>query len=138
MAGEAGYTIQDMAARCGMTVHTLRYYERIGLIQPVGRGPTGHRRYSDADEAWLKLLHWMRTTDMPIREMLRYAALRDTGHKRAQEQRQILEEHRAGLEKEIAKLKEALSRLTRHIDSLRDVEEARTAAPPAASTGQAA
>lgn len=138
MTREAGYTIQTMAARCGMTAHTLRYYERIGLINSVGRGPSGHRRYSDTDEAWLKFLHWMRTTHTPIREMLRYAALRGVGPEHAQEQRQILEEHRAGLETEIVKLQGALSLLTHHIEGLRDVENARTSAPFVSSASQAA
>jgi DNA-binding transcriptional MerR regulator len=138
MTKEVGYTIHTMATRSGMTAHTLRYYERIGLIHPVGRGSSGHRRYSDADEAWLKVLHWMRATHMPIREMLRYAALRDVGQEHAQEQRQILEEHRVGLEREIAKLQGSLSLLTHHIDRLREVEDARTTAPSAASASRAA
>ena len=62
-----------------MTAHTLRYYERVGLIQPVGRAHNGHRRYSEADEAWLNFLHCMRATNMSIREMQRYAELRENG-----------------------------------------------------------
>ena len=58
-----------------MTAHTLRYYERVGLIQPVGRARNGHRRYSEADEAWLNFLHCMRAANMPIRDMQRYAEL---------------------------------------------------------------
>jgi len=68
-----------MADRCGMTAHTLRYYERVGLIQPVGRARNGHRRYTESDAAWLNFLHCMRGTNMPIREMQRYAALREVG-----------------------------------------------------------
>ena len=52
----AGYSIRIMASRCGMTPHTLRYYERVGLIQPVWRSRNGHRRYSAQDEEWLKFL----------------------------------------------------------------------------------
>jgi DNA-binding transcriptional MerR regulator len=127
-----------MAARCGMTAHTLRYYERIGLIHPVGRGPSGHRRYSDADEAWLRFLHWMRAAHMPIREMQRYAALREFGEERAQEQRRILEDHRASLEKEITTLERALSLLNRHIDNLHKVEDSRTRTQFAAPISQVA
>ena len=74
---DSGFTIRSMAERCGMTAHTLRYYERVGLIQPVGRARNGHRRYSEADAAWLNFLHCMRGTNMPIREMQRYAAMRE-------------------------------------------------------------
>lgn len=134
MTTEAGYTIRAMAARCGMTAHTLRYYERIGLIHPIGRGQNGHRRYSEYDEAWLKFLHWLRATHMPIREMLRYAALRAFGNESAQDQRKILEDHRAALEEEIANLRKAHSLLTSSIDQLRLVEGEQTTPSSAPSS----
>ena len=111
-----GYTIQSVAERCGMTTHTLRYYERIGLIQPVARGRNGHRCYSAADERWLKFLHFLRITHMPIRDLRRYVALcldRQTG---AQEQHQILEDHRSALQRQIASLEKACALLTQHLE----------------------
>lgn len=119
----AGYTIRTMAARCGMTAHTLRYYERVGLIQPVGRAQNGHRRYSDADEAWLKFLHCMRDTHMPIREMQRYARLREQGEDTALERRRILEEHQAIVASQIAALEKAHAILTHKIENYRKIEE---------------
>lgn len=119
----AGYTIRTMAARCGMTTHTLRYYERVGLIQPVGRAQNGHRRYSDADEAWLKFLHCMRATNMPIREMQRYARLREDGASSALERRKILEEHRATVGEQIAALEKAHALLSHKIANYRNIEE---------------
>src|SRR5258707_11254815 len=104
MMQDARYSIQIMAARCGMTTHTLRYYERVGLIQPVWRGRNGHRRYSDQDGKWLKFLKSMRATHMSIVEMKRYAALRERGNNGMDEQRKILENHRASLENRIADL----------------------------------
>jgi DNA-binding transcriptional MerR regulator len=129
MGREAGYTIRTMAVRCGMTVHTLRFYERIGLIHPVSRERNGHRRYSDADEAWLKFLHWLRATHMPIREMLRYAALRGMETESAQDQRGILEDHRVALDRQIESLQEARALLTYNIECLRKVEDGRAVAP---------
>ena len=119
----AGYTIRTMAARCGMTTHTLRYYERVGLIQPVGRAENGHRRYSDADEAWLNFLHCMRETNMPIREMQRYARLRGDGEASAEERRRILEEHQAVVASQIAALEKAHALLTHKIANYRNIEE---------------
>jgi len=112
-----------MAERCDMTTHTLRYYERVGLIQPVGRARNGHRRYSDADEAWLKFLHCMRATNMPIREMQRYAVLRDRGTDTSLERRRILEEHQATIAAQIAALEKAHALLTRKIANYRKIED---------------
>lgn len=120
---DAGYSIRTMAQRCGMTTHTLRYYERVGLIQSVGRARNGHRRYSDADEAWLQFLHCMRATNMPIREMQRYAALRDRGADFSLERRRILEEHQATIAAQIAALQKAHSLLTQKIANHRKVED---------------
>lgn len=124
----AGYTIRTMAARCGMTTHTLRYYERVGLIQPVGRAHNGHRRYSDADEAWLKFLHCMRKTNMPIRQIQRYAALRAKPEDTVLERRKILEEHRAIIAAQMSALQEAHGLLTQKIAIARRIEDRQGAA----------
>jgi DNA-binding transcriptional MerR regulator len=120
---DTGYTIRTMAARCGMTTHTLRYYERVGLIQPVGRARNGHRRYSDADEAWLNFLHCMRATNMPIREMQRYAALRERGDDTSLDRRKILEDHRATIAAQIVALEKAHALLNHKIENYRKIEE---------------
>lgn len=120
---DTGYTIRTMAQRCGMTAHTLRYYERVGLIQPVGRARNGHRRYSDQDEAWLNFLHCMRATNMPIREMQRYAGLRDRGDDTSLDRRKILEEHRAVIAEQIVALQKAHALLTHKIENYRTIEE---------------
>ncbi|MGO9436767.1 MAG: MerR family transcriptional regulator [Terracidiphilus sp.] len=118
-----GYTIRSMAERCGMTAHTLRYYERVGLIQPVGRARNGHRRYSEADEAWLHFLHCMRATSMPIREMQRYAELRELGDATSLERRKILEDHQAGIAEQILELQRAHALLTHKIANYKMIEE---------------
>ena len=118
-----GYTIRSMAERCGMTAHTLRYYERVGLIQPVGRARNGHRRYSEADEAWLHFLHCMRATSMPIREMQRYAELRELGDATSLDRRKILEDHQAGIAEQIVELQRAHALLTHKIANYKMIEE---------------
>jgi DNA-binding transcriptional MerR regulator len=106
-----------------MTAHTLRYYERVGLIQPVGRARNGHRRYSEADEAWLKFLHCMRDTNMSIREMQRYAELREQGDSTSLQRRKLLEDHRAGIAEKISELQKAHTLLTHKISNYKLVEE---------------
>src|SRR5215472_17091506 len=112
---DSGFTIRTMADRSGMTAHTLRYYERVGLIQPVGRARNGHRRYSEADAAWLNFLHCMRATNMPIREMQRYAALRAMGDETIEQRRKLLEEHQATIASHIAALEQAHALLSQKI-----------------------
>lgn len=123
MVQDVGYSIQIMASRCGMTAHTLRYYERVGLIQPVRRGQGGQRRYSDQDEEWLKFLKSMRATHMSIREMRRYAMLREGGKNGVDEQRRILENHRASLEARMADLQNARAVLTDRIEQFARLSE---------------
>ena len=106
-----------------MTPHTLRYYERVGLIQPVGRAHNGHRRYSEADEAWIQFLHCMRATSMPIREMQRYAELREKGDATSLERRQILEDHQAGIAAQIVELQQAHALLTHKIANYKKIEQ---------------
>lgn len=120
---QSGYTIRSMAERCGMTAHTLRYYERVGLIQPVERAHNGHRRYSDADEAWIHFLHCMRATSMPIREMQRYAELREQGDATSLERRKILEDHQAGIAAQIVELQQAHALLTHKIANYKKIED---------------
>jgi DNA-binding transcriptional MerR regulator len=126
-----GFTIRNMAERCGMTAHTLRYYERVGLIRPVGRARNGHRRYSEADEAWLHFLHCMRATSMPIREMQRYAELREHGDSTSLERRKILEDHQAGIAAQIVELQRAHALLTHKITNYKKIEERIRVADPA-------
>jgi len=127
---DSGYTIRTMAEQSGMTAHTLRYYERVGLIQPVGRARNGHRRYSEADAAWLNFLHCMRETNMPIREMQRYAALREMGDETIGQRRQLLEKHQAEITSQIQALERALALLTHKITNYRQIEEGAQIASP--------
>src|SRR5689334_2941837 len=99
------YTVQQAAALTGLSEHTLRYYERIGLIQPVPRQkPSGHRRYGPADLAKLETLACLRATGMPIEQMRRYFELRSRGAGGAAEQQALLSAHLQELHRRMAAL----------------------------------
>lgn len=66
MEPENNLTIQQVAAATGLTEHTLRYYERIGLIHPIVRAGSGHRRYCERDIWWIEFLMKLRNTGMSI------------------------------------------------------------------------
>jgi DNA-binding transcriptional MerR regulator len=63
----------EVAARSGFSLDTLRYYERIGLLDRPERSPSGHRRFGEEDLEWLEVLRCLRDTGMPIAQMRRYA-----------------------------------------------------------------
>ncbi len=87
-------TIAQAAAASGVSAHTLRYYERAGLMRPVSRAGSGHRRYDDADLAWIDFLTKLRSTGMPIRRMAEYADLVRAGDGNEVERLDLLRAHR--------------------------------------------
>ena len=101
-ATEWGLSIAEAAEASGLSLHTLRYYERTGLLEPVRRNGSGHRRYRAADLERITFLTRLRATGMPIREVRRYAELMKAGEATNEERLALLEAHRinvlAGLE----------------------------------------
>ncbi|WP_035857036.1 MerR family transcriptional regulator [Cryptosporangium arvum] len=98
-----GLTVADTADKTGLTAHTLRYYERVGLIWGVERDAAGHRRYTSGQVDWLVLLTRLRATGMPIAGMLRYAELVKSGRADA-ERLDLLRDHRVALAARVAEL----------------------------------
>jgi len=95
-------SIAEAAEASGLSAHTLRYYERTGLLEPVGRNGSGHRRYREADLERITFLTRLRATGMPIRDVRQYAELMKAGEATNEERLVLLEAHRdavlAGLE----------------------------------------
>jgi DNA-binding transcriptional MerR regulator len=87
-------TIAEVAERTGLTRHTLRYYERDGLMLGVDRTGSGHRRYSELDLGWIELITKLRATGMPVREVRRYAELVRAGDGSEEERLALLRAHR--------------------------------------------
>ena len=87
-------TIAEAAEASGVSPHTLRYYERAGLLDRVDRNGSGHRRYGEADLERIRFLGKLRATGMPIREVLRYAQLLKAGDATNEERLALLEAHR--------------------------------------------
>jgi DNA-binding transcriptional MerR regulator len=119
-AGEDGLTIAEAAASAGVSVHTLRYYERVGLIvTSVERNRAGRRRYHQADLDWIAICTKLRTTGMPIRSIRRYAELVAGGPGNEQERLALMESHRACVEARLADLEENLKLIDYKIDVYR-------------------
>jgi len=113
---ETTLTIQQVAEATGLTTHTLRYYERAGLLEGVGRNGGGHRRYTERDIDVLTFLQRLRMTGMPIHMVRHYAELARAGSDTIDERRQLLEDHRQAVLDEIALLQSNLAVLDYKID----------------------
>jgi DNA-binding transcriptional MerR regulator len=105
-------TIAEATEVSGLTAHTLRYYERAGLLEP-GRAENGHRRFTDDDLQRVHFVQKLRATGMPIREVRRYFAAEPA------ERLQILQEHRRHVVDEIEELTGALDLIDYKIDLYR-------------------
>jgi DNA-binding transcriptional MerR regulator len=90
-------SISEAAEKSGISAHTLRYYERAGLLEPISRNGSGHRRYAEDDLELIKFLTKLRATGMPIRRVRRYAELLKGGDETNEERLALLEEHRASV-----------------------------------------
>jgi DNA-binding transcriptional MerR regulator len=92
-------TIQQVSEATGLTAHTLRYYERIGLIHPIERERNTHRRYTMNDVGWVDFLNKLRATGMSIQQMQAYAALQRLGDVTLAQRVEMLKEHRDAVER---------------------------------------
>jgi DNA-binding transcriptional MerR regulator len=113
---DTGVTIGAAAEQTGLTADTLRYYERDGLmLQPVGRSSTGHRRYTDRDLEWIRLVTRLRATGMPIRDVRRYAALVRSGSGNEAARLELLLAHRHTVLEQLAEVQEHLAAIDHKI-----------------------
>jgi DNA-binding transcriptional MerR regulator len=112
---ETEFSIQQVAELTGLSIDTLRYYERIGLLEKVRRASSGHRRYTQRDIDWIGLLINLRETGMPLAQMLHFAQLRRQGDATATERLLLLEQHQRSLEQQLQKLEQHMKALQRKI-----------------------
>lgn len=116
-------TISEVAERTGLSAHTLRYYERIGLMTPVTKGLRGHRRYDKDDLGWLRVIQHLRSTDMSVKEMQHFAKLVHQGDETVGERRKLLEKHRATLQARLENIQETLRFLDHKVTTYRSMEK---------------
>ncbi|MEV8591641.1 MerR family transcriptional regulator [Streptomyces sp. NPDC052012] len=118
--GADKYTISEVAALTGLTAHTLRWYERIGLMPHIDRSHTGQRRYTNRDLDWLALVGKLRLTGMPVADMVRYAELVREGDHTYPERFELLKATREDVLARIAELQGTLAVLDRKISFYAD------------------
>lgn len=119
-------SIQQVAEATGLSVHTLRYYERIGLIHSIDRARNTHRRYTEDDIWWIDFLTKLRATGMSIQQMQDYAELQREGDITLPERLEMLKAHGREVEAHMAELRENLRIIRSKIDYYQAVVDEQT------------
>ncbi|KQY55764.1 MerR family transcriptional regulator [Aeromicrobium sp. Root495] len=117
----SAHTIAEAVEITGLTAHTLRYYERDGLLlTDVDRDSAGRRLYSEGDLTWIELVTKLRSTGMPIRDVRRYAELVRAGEHTQGERLALLRSHRAHVMEQLAEITDHLGAIDRKIGIYED------------------
>ena len=120
---ESLLTVQQAAAETGLSGHTLRYYERIGLIERVNRAGNGHRRYADHDLDSIELYKCLRASGMSIERMKQFSTLVRSGDDTLGARLELLAEHRRAVLDGIEELKRCLEVIEDKIDCYTTTQE---------------
>lgn len=108
--------IGDVANRTGRSVHTIRWYERQGLIPGVCRDAAGRRLYSDYHVGWLDLMERLRSTGMSIREMREYTRLAQQGSAALTDRHALLSAHQVRVRENIRRWTDALALINAKVE----------------------
>ncbi|GAB3522166.1 MerR family transcriptional regulator [Photobacterium alginatilyticum] len=114
--------IKDFSEVTSLSPHTLRYYEKIGLLLNIQRNPSGHRVYTSRDLEWAQFIVRLKDTGMPLDNILEYAQLRNLGDSTLAERQTLLEAHRSNLRRRIDDELLHLKALDKKIDYYKNQE----------------
>ncbi|WP_246542174.1 MerR family transcriptional regulator [Roseibium polysiphoniae] len=115
--------ISEAASVSGLSVDTIRFYEKSGLLPPIGRGLDGNRKFSAENVDWLVLMSSLRETGMPLEKMRHFAELYRSGNRTISERKQVLLDHAEHLETKRAALDHCASLLERKLGLYAEIEE---------------
>lgn len=119
---EKTYTIQQAAEEMDVSAHTLRYYEKIGLLQSIQRAENGRRIYSETDLAWVYWLKLLRSSGMSINTIKQYVEITRAGDNAIDERCEILEKHRNHLRAKIKQFQGYLEKIEQKVEFYRGYE----------------
>ncbi|MBB6732819.1 MerR family transcriptional regulator [Cohnella zeiphila] len=105
------FTIGQVAEKTGLSIHTIRYYEKEGILPIIKRNKSGTRIFEYEDIQWINLLNCLRNTGMPIAQLKEYADLTLEGDQTGEKRLEILKKQKEKIEEQVNTLKS-------HIDLL--------------------
>ena len=108
--------IAEVSEKYGLSVDTLRYYERVGLIPPVYRNGSGIRDYNELDLRRVDFIKCMRSAGLPVEILIEYVALVQQGDKTIEARKDILIEQRTLLVDRMNEMQKTLDILEHKIE----------------------
>lgn len=115
------YTIKQAAERTGLTEHTIRYYDREGLLPLLKRTDSGIRSFSDTDLDWLGLICCLKNSGMPIETIKQFMSLCLQGERTVEERREILLKHKENILVQMEQLKKGLSTVNYKLEHYKEI-----------------
>ncbi|NOU98775.1 MerR family transcriptional regulator [Paenibacillus planticolens] len=114
------YTINQVADLFSLPAHTLRYYDKEGLLPFISRDKNGNRLFSELDLNWVALICCLKNTGMPIKEIKQYSDWCAQGSQRLDERKAMLISHREHVLKQIEDFKKNLELIDSKIATYED------------------
>ena len=115
--------ISEVSNRSGLSIHTLRYYEKEGLLKNVSRNNSGRRVYSDTDLMWITWIQRLKSTGMSLEDIKRFSDLRALGDSSIPDRKQILIEHSKKLKSDIQRLQDELDIVEYKVKAYQEKED---------------
>lgn len=115
--------IAEASSRSGLSIDTIRFYEKSEILPKIERGTDGQRRFSAENIDWLTLLYWLRETGMPMKTMHRFATLYQEGDRTIPKRKEILLTHAEHLQKRRADLDRCEEMLAYKLSIYKDYEK---------------
>lgn len=116
------YSINEVAAKFGLSAHTLRFYDKEGLLPFITRTKSGNRTFTEMDLDWVALICCLKDTGMPIKEIKLYSDWCKAGRGTIDERKKMLADHRIEVLKQIEELNKNLELIDKKLDWYEDPE----------------
>jgi DNA-binding transcriptional MerR regulator len=118
MVGSARLTVSALARWVGVGADTVRYYERVGLLAPPERTPADYRIYDESAVDRLQFIQGAQRLGLRLREIKTLLEVRDTGRCPCEPAEQLLRNHIAEIDRELARLRSLRGELVAMVDRL--------------------
>lgn len=106
-----GYSIGQVAKKTGLTAHTLRYYEKEGLLPFVQKSGSGLRVFSDSDLGWLAMIECLKETGMPLKGIKQYIDWYIEGDGTLKQRLEMFETQKIKIEEQIELFQKHLAKI---------------------------